>query len=121
MPPSQRHLRQVVHDDAPSLPVQASQPDWAAQTADGIEKVVVAIRSKTADPLDRVVRVVVYGLLAAVLGVTAMVLLTAGAVRALDVAIPGDVWSAHAVIGGIFTIVGLFLWSKRRRPADEKA
>lgn len=116
MPPPQRHLRQVVNDAGTVTPAPAG-PDWAAQTAANIERVVGAVRSKTADPLERIVRVVVYGLLAAVLGVTALVLLTAALVRAVDVAIPGEVWSAHLVVGGIFTLVGLFLWSKRRRPA----
>jgi hypothetical protein len=119
VPPPIRHLRQVVEEDTPA-PVPAG-PDWAAQTADSIEKVVVAIRSKTADPLERVVRVVVYGLLAAVLGVTAVVLLVAGLVRAVDVALPGEVWGAHAALGGIFTLLGLFLWAKRRRPAGRDA
>jgi len=104
-----RHVRQVVDADPP-----APEPDWAAQTAGQIEKVVVSIRSKTADPLDRIVRIVVYGIVAAVLGVAVVVLLTVALVRAVDVAIPGAVWSAHLAVGGIFTVVGLFLWTRRR-------
>ena len=111
-----RHLRQVSSD----LPERAPEPDWAAETADRIEKVVGSIRAKTADPLDRIVRVVVYGLLAGIVGIAALTLLIAGLVRALDVAIPGHVWSVHLIIGGIFTVVGLFLWTKRRAPADDK-
>jgi hypothetical protein len=111
-----RHVRQVV-----SEPTPAPEPDWAAQTADQIEKVVVSIRSKTADPLDRVVRLVVYGIVAAVLGTAALVLLSAGLVRALDVLIPGAVWSAHVTLGGIFTVAGLFLWTKRRQPAGDQS
>jgi hypothetical protein len=110
-------VRQVVADTEPSK----TEPDWAAQTADQIEKVVVSIRSKTADPLDRVVRIVVYGIVAAVLGIAALVLLSIGLVRALDVLIPGAVWSAHVVLGGIFTVVELFLWTKRRQPADAES
>ena len=98
----------------------APSGDWASQTADQIEKVVVGLRSKTADPLDHIARIVVYGLLAGVLGVAALVLLLAALVRALDVAIPGEVWSVHLLLGGIFTLAGLFLWTKRRgRPGDE--
>ena len=119
MPPPLRHLRQVV-DDKPERR-RENGPDWATQTADSIERVVVTIRSKTADPLERIVRVVVYGLLAGVLGVTALVLFVAGLVRALDVAIPGEVWSAHLAVGGIFTLLGLFLWAKRRRPTGHDA
>jgi hypothetical protein len=112
-----RHVRQVVHEDRPATP----EPDWAAQTADQIEKVVVGIRSKTADPLDRIVRVVVYGLVAGVLGVAALVLLAVALVRAIDVAVPGEVWSAHLIVGGIFTLPGLFLWTKRRGTPDRNA
>jgi hypothetical protein len=93
--------------------VPGTDGDWAAQTADTIERVVGSVRGKTAEPLDRVARVLVYGLVAAILGVAALVLLAVAAVRALDVAIPGEVWSAHAVAGGIFTLAGLFLWRKR--------
>ena len=109
-----RHVRQVLPDErAASTP---AQPDWAAQTADSIERVVVGLRSKTTEPLERVVRVVVYGIVAAVLGIAVVVLLTIALVRAVDVAIPGTVWRADAAIGGIFTVVGLFLWTRRRAP-----
>ena len=91
----------------------ATDGDWAAQTADTIERVVGSVRGKTAEPLDRIARVLVYGIVAAILGVAALVLLAVAAVRALDTAIPGEVWSAHAVVGGIFTLAGLFLWRKR--------
>ena len=110
-----RHVRQVVHDERPAAP---AEPDWATQTADQIEKVVVGIRSKTADPLDRVVRIVVYGLVVLALGTAALTLLSVALVRAVDVAVPGEVWSAHVIVGGIFTLAGLFLWTKRRQKPD---
>ena len=106
-----------------ALPERTAAPtgDWASQTADQIEKVVVGLRSKTADPLDHVARIVVYGLLAGVLGIAALVLLIAGLVRAMDVWIPGEVWVAHTTLGGIFTLVGLFLWTERRKKSDEES
>lgn len=115
-----RHVRQVAHDERAPARTDASV-DWATETADRIESVVVSIRSKTADPLERIVRIVVYGIVAAVLSIAALVLLTAALVRAVDIAIPGGVWSAHLSIGGIFTVVGLFLWAKRRQPAADRA
>ena len=87
--------------------------DWAAQTADTIERVVGGVRGKTSEPLERIARIIIYGIVAAFLGLVAVVLLAIAVVRALDVAIPGDVWSAHAVTGGIFSVVGLFFWRKR--------
>lgn len=87
--------------------------DWPSQTADTIERVVGTIRSKTAEPVERVARIIVYGLVAAVLGVTALVLATIALVRVIDVLVPGEVWSAHLILGAVFTLVGLLLWSKR--------
>lgn len=87
--------------------------DWAAQTADTIERVVGSVRGKTSEPLERVARIVVYGLVAAFLGAAAVVLLAIAVVRALDIAIPGEVWSAHVAAGGIFALLGLLLWRKR--------
>jgi hypothetical protein len=89
--------------------------DWPAQTADRIEQIVGTVRDKTVAPVERITRIVVYGILAGILGIAALVLLAIAVVRILDVYIPADVWAAHAVTGGIFTLGGLFLWSKRSR------
>ena len=94
--------------------------DWPAQTADTIERFVTSVRDKTTGPLETIARGLVFGLLAAILGTAALVLLAVAVVRVLDVAIPGDVWSAHAVAGGIFTLAGLFLWSKRSAKRADK-
>ena len=94
--------------------------DWPAQAADTIERVVGSIRSKTTEPIEGIARVVVYGLLAAVLGVAALVILTIGAVRFVDAYLPGEVWSAHLLIGILFSLGGLLLWSKRTAPAEHR-
>ncbi len=108
--------------DAPPAAAPAAPPngrDWAVQAADAIERGVGAVRDKTAVPLDRAARILVYGVLAGFLGLLCLVLLAIAAVRILDVLIPAEVWAAHAVIGGIFTVAGLFVWSKRRRKATD--
>jgi hypothetical protein len=91
----------------------AGDRDWAAETADRIDSLVGKVRSKTSMPIERLGRVVVYGLLCAVLGLLAFVLVIIATVRALDEAIPGEVWPAHLLLGGIFVGAGLFLWRKR--------
>jgi hypothetical protein len=93
--------------------VAGTGPDWAAQTADTIERVITGIRDKTTGPVEKVARVVVYGLVAGILGIAALVLLAVTLVRVLDIVIPGEVWSAHLLTGGIFTVAGMFLWRKR--------
>ena len=94
--------------------------DWPSQTADTIERLIGTVRSKTTEPVERIVRGIVYGLLAAVLGVVALVLLAIAAVRFVDAYLPGEVWAAHLLIGALFTAAGLLLWSRRRSTADRR-
>ena len=90
-------------------------PEWPAHAADRVVSAVDAIRDKTTVPLTTVARALVFGLVAGVLGVGVVVLLAIGAVRAVDAYLPGEVWAAHLLIGLLFTVVGLYLWSKRQR------
>jgi hypothetical protein len=74
---------------------------------------VGTVRDKTVVPVQRVVKLVVGGLLAGSLLATAGILAAIGAFRALSVYLPDDVWLAHLVLGGISTGGGLFCWSRR--------
>jgi hypothetical protein len=102
----------------------AAGEDWAASTADAIERAVQSVRAKTADPLERVVRIVVYGLLAGIVGIAIAVLAAIAGVRGLveliDVLWQREVWLAHLIVGGIFVLAGLFTWT-RRTPKNEKS
>lgn len=99
----------------PGDPGGPARPDWTVQAADTIESVVASVRAKSAAPLETVARAVVYGILLAVMGQVALVLLTIALVRALEVYLPvGDVWLPYLIVGGLLTIAGLLLWSKRR-------
>lgn len=80
--------------------------DWTVQAADTIERVVGGVRDKTAVPLTTVARAVVFGLLAAVMGTTALIFVAIGLVRFVDVYLPGEVWGAYLLVGGIFTVAG---------------
>ncbi len=82
------------------------------QAADTVERLVGGLRDKTAVPLTTVARVLVYGLLAAVMAVATAVLVVIGVLRAVDVYLPGEVWAAHLLVGGIFTVLGGFLLRK---------
>lgn len=93
-------------------PAAADSPDWTVQAADTVERVVGTIRDKTAVPLTTVARGVVFGLVAAVMGVSALVLVAIGLVRALDAYVPQEVWSAHLIVGGIFSLAGGLLLRK---------
>ena len=97
----------------PPPPPPAPAKDWAAETADTIERLVAGVRAKTSGPLEKLARMLVYGLVALIVGLAAAVLAAVALVRALDLALPGDVWAAHGLTGGIFVVAGLFLWRKR--------
>lgn len=93
----------------------AAEPgkDWASETADAVERLVGSVRAKTSGPLEALARILVYGLVAFIVGLAAAVLGAVALVRGIDLALPGDVWVAHALTGGIFALAGLFLWRKR--------
>lgn len=102
----------------PSAP-PASAPltgDWPAQATDAVVDLVATVRDRAITPLLTVVRAVVYGLVIVITALTAVVLLLIATIRLLDIALPGDVWSAYLLLGALFTVVGLILWSKRYAP-----
>jgi hypothetical protein len=88
--------------------------DWTTQAADAIDRAVVLTRAKTVEPARAISKAVVFGLLAALLVLPAVVMLTVAAFRALVEIYPeGYVWAAWLTLGGIFSIVGGFLWTRR--------
>jgi hypothetical protein len=97
--------------------------DWTAEAADRIEAVVTTVREKTTVPIQKVGAAVVYGLVAAVLGTMALVLLVVGLFR-LHVYLPFHpegrrVWVTDVALGAIFVVLGGLLWRKRTaRPGD---
>ena len=105
----------VTRPAAPATPPATTSADWTVQVADTIESVVGSVRDKTAVPLETVARALVYGIVLGTMGVTALVLVTILLVRVLDYAMP--IWAAYLLLGAIFTLVGMFLWRKRRAPA----
>lgn len=103
--------------DAPVAPGAGStSPDWTVQFADTIESVVGSVRDKTAVPLETVARALVYGILIAVMGAAALVLVTIAVVRVLSYVL--QVWAAYGIVGTVFTLLGLLLWRKRRPRGD---
>jgi hypothetical protein len=96
-----------------------TDPNWAADLADTIERVVGTVRERTTKPLVTASRGVVFGLLAGILGITAAVLLILVLTRATQALL--DIWLRHEmsvylsylIIGGIFCLGGLFVLSKR--------
>lgn len=98
----------------------SSGNDWVSEASEFIETCVDVVRDKAVVPLTTIARAIVYGLLAGVLGVVALIILSVAGVRLLDIyldnipGVPENVWFAYAIAGAIFVIAGLLLWSKRK-------
>ena len=96
-----------------------TDPNWGADIADTIERVVGSVRDRTTKPLVTASRAVVFGLLAAILAVVAVTLLIIVGTRALQALL--DIWFRHEmsvylsylIVGGIICIGGLFVLHKR--------
>ncbi|HYF47133.1 MAG TPA: hypothetical protein VD926_13040 [Acidimicrobiales bacterium] len=100
-------------------PTTPASEDWSDQAADTVVKVVDAVREKTTGPVLTVARAIVYGLIGLFAVLVALIVLTIALVRVVDAYLPGEVWSAHLLIGGLFTLAGLFLWTKRNADRDD--
>jgi len=93
--------------------------DWPEQAADKVVDIVDKVKGYTTDNALLVIRGVVYGLVALVLGTIALILTVAIMVRLADAYLPigsgvGDAtWSAHLFIGSLLTILGLGAWGSR--------
>jgi hypothetical protein len=94
--------------------------DWATRTADSIERVVLAVRDRTTRPLLLAGRAVVFGLLAGILGIAAVILLSIFVVRALT-ALTGKAWLAELILGALFCAAGGVLLVMRRRAIEATA
>ena len=110
--------RPVVSSPMPGNPF--TDPTWAADLADTIERVVGTVREKTTAPLVRVTRGVVYGLLAGIVGVAAVVLAIVAVTRGfqelldqMNVRRSAAVYISYLTVGGIFSLAGLFFLAKR--------
>lgn len=102
-------------------PPAGKRHDWTTETADRIESVVTAVRDKTTVPVQKAAAVVVYGLVAGLLGTMAVILLVIGLLR-LHVYLPWHpegrrVWITDVVLGAIIVVVGGLLWRRRTAPS----
>jgi hypothetical protein len=96
-----------------------TDPNWAPELADTVERVVGTVREKTTDNVVKAARIIVFGLFAAFLGLTGVILLVITFTRALQVLLDFAVTPARAVyisyflVGGICCLLGAFLMKKR--------
>lgn len=102
-----------------SVPIPGLPEDWHLKATDQIVDKVDLVRQKTAGPAIGIARKAVFGVLTAILGTIALIILVIGLIRVLDVILPSSVWLPYVILGSIFTLIGLFLWSKRPKGVAE--
>ncbi len=96
-----------------------TDPQWASDFADTIERLVRTVRDRTTKPLLLAYRALIFGLVAAFGSVFAAVLGIIFAVRGLQALIEigtsheNAVWISYLVIGAIFSIAGFVIMRKR--------
>jgi hypothetical protein len=102
----------------PELPgIGLAGSEWPAKVADGVENVVEAVQDRLIRPLLITARAIVFGLVAAAMGLLLLALIGIAAIRVLDVYAFGHrVWPAYALIGAILVVGGGFAWTKRKVP-----
>lgn len=97
--------------------------DWPMQAADQIERLVGVVRDNTTGKAITAARGLVFGVFALLAGTVVSLFFAIAAVRVLVAYLPGDlvgeqhVWLAHALVGLLFTLPGLWLLRRARRPA----
>jgi len=100
-----------------------TDPKWADEMTDTVVTTVRTIREKTTVPLVYAARGVVFGLLAAILGMVALVLLVMMLLRGLqallDLAVTWEraVYLSYLILGALFSLVALVLFKKRNANA----
>lgn len=96
-----------------------TNPDWAPNLADTLERVVGGVRDKTTKPVLLAYRALVFGVIAIFGGLTTVVLsiilLTRGLQAILDwqLAHRTSVWVSYLAVGVPLCLLGLLLMVKR--------
>ncbi len=96
-----------------------TDPNFAADTADRIDRLVGNVRRKAVQPIVTAARAAVFGVLGAFLGVFALVLLLVGLTRGLQAFLalwivePRTVYLSYLIIGALLCAAGMVLMSKR--------
>jgi len=97
--------------------------DWPVQAADRIERLVGVVRDNTTGKAITAARWLVFGVFALLAGTVVAMFVAIAGVRLLVAYLPSDlvgeqhVWLAHALVGLLFAVPGLWLLRRARRPA----
>lgn len=107
----------LVCSPMPGNPI--TDPNWAADTANTVVRVVESVREQTTTKAVYAARAIVFGIIAAFLGVFILVISIILVMRAVQELLELAVTEAQAVylsyfiVGGMLCLAGLFLFKKR--------
>jgi hypothetical protein len=96
-----------------------TDPNWASDTTDTLVRLVGTVRDQTTTKAVFAARALVFGIIAAFLGVFILVITIIGLMRAiqslLDLAVDEAqaVYLSYFIVGGILCLGGLLLFKKR--------
>jgi hypothetical protein len=93
--------------------------DWPKQIADQVERYVRLVHDKVTVKVVKAIRTVVFGIIGAIIGLTALILFLITVVRLLTILFFGRVWLAHLLIAVLFIGAGSFCMRKRHQPSTE--
>jgi hypothetical protein len=105
---------------SPAAPSAAtgSEGDWPAQVTGQLVRVVDRIKQNTTTRATTAVRAVVYGIIAAWLGIAIAVLAFIGLFRLVDrirnLVIEDSVWLTYFIVGALFVVVGAIVFATRK-------
>ena len=102
------------HDDSDAIN-DILDRDWAGEVLTRVDRVVDGVQDKAILPLVTVARAIVFGIIIAVMGLASAVLLALGIARVLNNYVAHHrVWISYSIVGGLFLVIGLFLWTHRK-------
>jgi hypothetical protein len=96
-----------------------TDPNWASDTTDTLVRLVGTVREQTTTKAVFAARGLVFGIIAAFLGVFILVITIIGLMRGiqilLDLAVeqPQAVYLSYFIVGGMLCLAGLLLFKKR--------
>ena len=93
--------------------------DYASRIADLLEEIATRVRSLTVDRVEKAAKWTAIGIVIAILAVLLLIFTLIGVFRILGTIMPMEL--AYLLVGGIFLIVGVFLWRQRRPQPNDKA
>ncbi|HJP16891.1 MAG TPA: hypothetical protein QF762_07990 [Acidimicrobiales bacterium] len=93
---------------------------WIDAIITRFTSIVDQLRSRTTQPIITGARGLVYGLVVLICSFAILSLLAIGLFRLFENILPGDTWITYIVCGGLFCLVGTWMWS-RRVPKDSSS